>query len=96
MLSPMISLHGAWTRFEGLPGDETDQAVSHSDFSGGSLAALGGLSLRWMLGDAFLAMQSQLGAPFVAVVVTDGSETIGGVQGLEWSNSLSLGWAWFD
>ncbi len=89
-LGPIVSLQGAFTRFSG---DPSDRGIG-DEFSAWSLSGLGGLSLRWQWRRLFLGIETQLGAPFVDVAVTDGDEIVGGLQGLQWSNAVSLGIGW--
>ena len=89
-LGPIVSLQGAFTGFSGHP---DDRGIG-DNFSAWSLSGMGGISLRWQWRPLFLGIDTQLGAPFIGVAVTDGDEIVGGLQGLQWSSAVSVGIGW--
>lgn len=74
--------------------DETEQRAIGLEFSGWGIMTRGGVALRLQLDDVFLGARTSVGAAIARLQITDGETLIGGVTGLEWSNSIALGWSW--
>jgi hypothetical protein len=93
---PMLTLQGVYAWYEGRPDpSSTGSEVLGLKYSGLAMTLRGGLGLQWRLtpGLALFAC-SELGAPLVSLAVSDGQDEVAGVQGLESSSSLGLGYGW--
>jgi hypothetical protein len=85
-LAPTLSgsLLYSWLR------GEADDPTQSGTYKGPAISLSGGLQLRASFGSTFVAVQTELGAPLLAVEVTDGAQRVGGAIGLE--SSWRIGW----
>lgn len=91
---PVLGVAATHAWFRGRATTDAQVAATDEEFQGWAVTGRVGLDARLHLGSAFVSAGTSVGFPLLALAVTDGTEVVGGMTGLEWSNGLSLGWWW--
>ncbi len=91
-LGPALSVASTHAWYRGSA-DPANADVEEGEVNGWGVVVRGGAEMRLHRGRFFFGARTSLGAPVVRLLITDGSENIGGIAGMEWSSALGLGWS---
>jgi hypothetical protein len=95
LFGPLISVAATHAWYRGrAEGTSEAQSLVDGEMRGWGVLLRGGAAIRWQFEHLYLAAHTELGAPILALEVTDSQKTVGGITGLEWSNSAALGFWW--